>query len=68
LPIISINLPSDSREQPFKPSVDCFRRFIWSFSSWGLPCPACRQASGRLLLYLFTLTRRRYILCGTGCR
>ena len=34
---------------------------IWSFSWWGLQCPACYQASGKLLPYHFTLTHIRAV-------
>ena len=38
---------------------------IWSCSTWGLPCQPDYSGRGALLPHLFTLTRRRYVFCGT---
>lgn len=38
---------------------------IWPCSARGLPCRARCRARGALLPHLFTLTRRRYVFCGT---
>ena len=52
------------RSTQLKPR-DSYINSIRSCSWWGLPCHFCYQKCGRLLPYLFTLTRRRYIFCGT---
>lgn len=61
----SINLPASSNEPPFMPLCKTQPRFTKRYCAciFGLSthkvcrCPFCRQKSGSLLHYLFTLTK-----------